>query len=116
MFEHIFTKVHDKNKEIKLIGVWGKDGLELEKKCFSEAIAIDLEFVGAELADIISKLELTKVAPENYSLKLGFNNYYLLVFSLTSDFFLIILADQSVILGKLKFYLDSFKKNIATLL
>ena len=116
MFEEIFEKFKDKNKEIKLIGVWGKDGLELEKRLYSDLAQFDMEFAGAELADIITKLESIKLSPENYYIKLNFYDNVLMIFSLTPDFFLMMLADQTVIPGKLVFYLNLYRENLISTL
>ena len=40
MFEDIFSAIQEKNPEIKCIGVWGKDGLELERSTFSDCSMI----------------------------------------------------------------------------
>ena len=112
MFEDIFAKVYDKNKEIKVLGVWGKDGLVLEKKYFSQADDVDLDFTGAELADVLAKIDKTKIAPNKYFLNLNFGEYYLLIYSLTPEFFLVILADDTIITGKLSFYLDLYREKL----
>lgn len=116
MFENIFSKLHDKNKEIKMMGVWGKDGLELEKKIFSEAVEINLELAGAELADIISKLDSLKLSPEKYFIKLYFYGYFLVIFSLTSEYFLLMVTDPTVIHGKLNFYFNIYKNDLVAAL
>lgn len=116
MFEEIFSKFHEKNREIKVIGVWGKDGLELEKKYFSVAEGIDLDFTGAELADVISKIEKIKVAPQNYLIKLCFKEYLLIVYSLTPEFFMVMLTGTDLIVGKLSFYLDLFRNKLISIL
>jgi len=112
LFEEIFAAFYKKNNEIKVMGVWGKDGLELEKKYFSEIKDIDLEFSGAEIADIASKLDSTRISPEAFFIKLHFHKYFLIIFSLTPDYFLMILSDKNVIEGKLKFYLNLYKEKI----
>ena len=117
MFQSIFKKFHDKNDGIKVIGVWGKDGLELDKAYFADVQDVDLEFSGAELADIISKLDQTKVSPENFFLKLSYHSYYLRIFSLTPDYFLMILAGQNdVIDGKINFYIKMYRDDLIALL
>ena len=72
MFEQVFSTFYQKNKEIKAIGVWGKDGLELEKKYFAQLDKgdVDLEFSGAELADIIARLDSLKMSPKTFFIKL----------------------------------------------
>lgn len=116
MFEQIFRKLHEKNNEILIVGVWGKDGLELEKKYFSDISGIDLELAGAELADIISKLDKLRIAPEGYFIRLHFHGYSLLIFSLTPDFFLVVVTEKAIIPGKLHFYLDLYKSKLISAL
>lgn len=116
MFEQIFSKFHEKNDAIKAMGVWGKDGLELEKAYFSDVDDVDLEFSGAELADILSKLDSTKLGPQNYLVKINMGRFAMHIFSLTPYYFLIILSSPSAIDGKLQFYLDLYKDRIVALL
>ena len=116
MFEEIFDKFFSKNKEIRVIGVWGKDGLELEKKFFSETQEFDLEFTGAEIADILTKFDGIKISPDDYFIKLGFKEYLMMVFSLTPEYFLIIISEKGVFPGKLSFYLNLYKNNIVSVL
>ncbi len=110
MFEDIFIKFQDKNREIKVMGIWGKDGLVLEKKYFSEASDVDLELTGAELADVISRFERMKLSMDKYFINLQLNGYFLIISSLTPDYFLMMVTDPTIVPGKLKFYLDLYKK------
>lgn len=116
MFEEIFSKVYEQNSEIKVIGVWGKDGLELEKKFYEDIPDFDLEFSGAELADILTKLDNTRVSPENFLVRLKVGKYDMLLFSLTSEYFLIILGGSGIITGKLSFYLNLYREQMASAL
>ncbi|HLP48039.1 MAG TPA: hypothetical protein VK469_19000 [Candidatus Kapabacteria bacterium] len=116
MFEDTFCKLQEKNTEIKMIGVWGKDGLELERKYFSGTFEINMELAGAEMADIISKLDTLKLSLEKYFIKLLFHGYFLIIYSLTPEYFLMLITDSSIIPGKLNFYFDLYKQElIATL-
>jgi predicted regulator of Ras-like GTPase activity (Roadblock/LC7/MglB family) len=112
LFEEIFKKIQSKNREIKVIGVWGKDGLELDKMEFFSLQNVNLELVGAEIADIISRLNKIKTSPESYYMKLNFDEYLLFVFKLTKDFFLITLTGKEIIKGKLFFYIDIYKNKL----
>ena len=116
MFEDIFIKLQDKNREIKVMGIWGKDGLVLEKKYFSEASEVDLGLTGAELADVISRFERMKLSTEKYFINLQLKGYFLLIFSLTPDYFLTIVTDPAIIPGKLKFYLDLYENKLISAL
>ncbi|MCX6578785.1 MAG: hypothetical protein NT166_01210 [Candidatus Aminicenantes bacterium] len=112
MFDDTFCKLHEKNKEIKMMGIWGKDGLELERKYFSGAVEIDLELAGAEMADIISKLDSLKFSLEKYFIKLHFHGYFLIIFSVTPEYFLMLITNPSIIPGKLNFYFDLYKHEL----
>jgi predicted regulator of Ras-like GTPase activity (Roadblock/LC7/MglB family) len=120
LFEEIFTRFHERNKSIKAVGVWGKDGLELEKRYFSNSSeitrSIDLEFSSAELADILTKLDRTKSASDRFFMKLNYRGLILMIYSLTRDYFLVILTGEDIIEGKLKFYLDLYKEQLIGLL
>jgi predicted regulator of Ras-like GTPase activity (Roadblock/LC7/MglB family) len=103
LFEEIFTKIHDKNKELRCVGIWGKDGLELEKKVFSE-YKVDIELMGAQLADALTRFESISLSSLHQTIRVIFPEYVLLVFSLTPDYFLVVLADRNIIPGKIDFY------------
>jgi len=112
LFEDIFKKIQKKNREIKVIGIWGKDGLELDKMVFFSIKNLDVELIGAEMADIISKLNKIKTSPESYYMKLEFDDYLLFIFKLTEDFFLITLTGEEIIKGKLFFYVDLYRNKL----
>ena len=116
MFEEIFSDFFAKNEAIKVIGIWGRDGLELERKIFSETGDIDLDLFGAEIADIITRIEGIKSSARTYYMNLIFENYFLMIFSLTKDYFLIILADKEMVPGRLVFFNEVFKQRIISLL
>lgn len=103
MFEDIFTSIQKKNSEIKCIGVWGKDGLELEHKDFSE-FRQDIELIGAQLADILTRFETISQSSLSHNLRVNYVDSTLLVFSLTKDYFMVVLTDHTVIPGRLDFY------------
>lgn len=104
MFEDIFSSIHKKNGEIKCIGVWGKDGLELEHKEFSE-FRQDIELIGAQLADILTRFETISQSSLSHSVRVNYADSALMVFSLTKDYFMVVLAERSIIPGKLEFYI-----------
>jgi predicted regulator of Ras-like GTPase activity (Roadblock/LC7/MglB family) len=116
LFEDTFCKLQEKNKEIKMIGIWGKDGLELERKYFSTAVELNLELAGAEMADIVTKLDSLKFSLEKYFIKLHFHGYSLIIFSVTSEYFLMLITDPSIIPGKLNFYFDLYKHELTAAL
>ena len=105
MFEQVFKKLHETNPEIRCIGVWGKDGLELERMVFAD-FALDLDLLGAQIADIVNKFDGLKLDAQHCSIRMDQDNYYLAVFSLTRDYFMVVVADPTIIPGRLQFYLD----------
>lgn len=116
MFDEIFTTFYKKNPEILVMGVWGKDGLVLENRQFSDNRGIDLDFAGAELAYVLSRMDKIKIEPQKYHIKIALGDNLVLVYSLTPDFFLVILTDKSIIFGKLNFYFEIFREKIVALL
>ena len=116
MFEDIFTALHEKNREVKLMGVWGKDGLELERKDFSQEGEVNLDLAGAEVADVISKFQRLKPAPDKFFMRLQFHGYLLIVFPLTPEFFLMMVTSQDAIPGKLSFYVELHKDKLISAL
>jgi predicted regulator of Ras-like GTPase activity (Roadblock/LC7/MglB family) len=104
LFEEIFNKIQSKNNEIKCIGIWGKDGLELERLAYKE-FTQDVELLGAMLADVLSRFETVTMSALNHSLRINYPDETLLVFSLTSDYFMVILAERGILPGKLDFYI-----------
>jgi len=116
LFDEIFTTFYKKNPGIMVMGVWGKDGLVLENSFFPGKPAIDLDFAGAELAYVLSRLDKIKIQPQKYYIKIALGDDILLVYSLTPDFFLVMLADKSIIFGKLNFYFDIFREKIIAIL
>jgi hypothetical protein len=106
LFEDTFKAFYERNKEIKAIGVWGKD----------ENLNVDLEFSGAELADIIARLDHIKISPRTVFIRLQFQKYILIIYSLTAEYFLMILADPDIIEGKMKFYLNLYENQLVAAL
>jgi predicted regulator of Ras-like GTPase activity (Roadblock/LC7/MglB family) len=103
LFEDIFNKIQKQNKEIKCIGIWGKDGLELERMGYKE-FSQDIELMGAMLADVLSRFETVTLSALNHMIRINYTDETLMVFSLTGDYFMVILAERGIIPGKLDFY------------
>jgi predicted regulator of Ras-like GTPase activity (Roadblock/LC7/MglB family) len=115
LFEKIFDEIQVNNPEIRCIGVWGRDGLVLEKKVFVEN-PTDLELLGAQIADITAKFDSIKMTSQRYNLKIDIEDSFLMVFSLTADYFMVVLTDRTTIPGKLAFYVDALKNKLISLL
>lgn len=108
MFEDTFGKIQEKNRELRCIGIWGKDGLELEKRVYSE-FKVDVELLGAQLADALARFESISLSSLHQTIRVMFPDYVLLVFSLTPDYFLVVLADRNIIPGKIDFYVRLYR-------
>jgi predicted regulator of Ras-like GTPase activity (Roadblock/LC7/MglB family) len=111
LFEGFFKKLYSHNPEIRLVGIWGKDGLGLEETRFGE-VGVDLELIGAEMADIVSKISHARFTPKSYSMKLKVNESLLNVYELTPEFFLIVVSTEDIITGKLNFYVGRYKAEL----
>jgi hypothetical protein len=115
LFEAIFSDIHQRNPETYLIGVWGRDGLELEKATFLPP-DMNIDLLGAELADILAKLDHLEVTSADVSIEYNLGQFKIFVFSLNAEYFLLLVSSQSQITGKLKFYLNLKKSAILSIL
>lgn len=115
LFKDIFDAIRAKNPEICLIGIWGKDGLELEKAVYAPA-DMDLELLGAEIADVASKIDKTKLFSGDYGMECQHNRLKIFVSSLTPVYFLMAVSAEGAITGKLKFYLELNRSKLQSLL
>ena len=115
MFNAVFDDLHRKVPEIRMVGVWGTDGLELEKKVFVP-LKVDLDFLGAEVAEFITKINGIQPTPESVKVKLVVDSGWLYVFRLTPEFFLIMLADPTVLNGRVSFYADLYRSKLEEVL
>jgi predicted regulator of Ras-like GTPase activity (Roadblock/LC7/MglB family) len=115
LFKTIFNDIHQYNPEMYLIGIWGKDGLELEKSTYLPS-SIDIDLLGAELADVLARLDHFEVAGADISIEYISGQFKILVHSLNAGYFLLLVSSQNQITGKLKFYLNLKKSNILSLL
>lgn len=111
LFEDIFNQIQNKNKEIKCIGIWGKDGLELERMGYME-FSQDIELLGAMLADVLSRFETVTLSALNHMIRINYVDETLIVFSLTGDYFMVVLAERDIIPGKLDFYVKIHRDKI----
>jgi predicted regulator of Ras-like GTPase activity (Roadblock/LC7/MglB family) len=115
LFETIFSDIHQRNPETYLIGIWGRDGLELEKATYLPS-SMDIDLLGAELADVLAKLDNLEVAGADICIEYNSGQFKIFVFSLNAGYFLLLVSSQNQITGKLKFYLNLKKSDILSLL
>ena len=115
MFETIFNDIHQRNPETYLIGIWGRDGLELEKATYLPS-SMDIDLLGAELADVLAKLDNLEVAGADICIEYISGQFRIFVYSLNAGYFLLLVSSQKLITGKLKFYLNLKKSDILSLL
>jgi predicted regulator of Ras-like GTPase activity (Roadblock/LC7/MglB family) len=115
VFDLLFEEIARKNPEIHLIGIWGKDGLELEKRCLNRA-EMNAELLGAEIADVVQRIDQLQLAPGRFSLEYVTGRQKVLVFSLTNGYFLLVVAGPELISGRLAFYLSLNRERLASLL
>lgn len=115
MFDKLFDEIKKSNPELLMIGVWGKDGLELERRIWN-SLELDLELLGAQLADVVAKMDGVRLFSGQYDLEYVTNRLKVLVVSLSPQYFLLAVAGEALISGKLKFYLNLNKKSLLALL
>jgi predicted regulator of Ras-like GTPase activity (Roadblock/LC7/MglB family) len=115
LFKTIFDDIQLKNPETYLIGIWGRDGLELEKASYLPA-SIDIDLLGAELADVLAKLGKLEVSSADICIEYISGQFRIFVYSLNAGYFLLLVSNQNQLSGKLKFYLNLKKSNILSLL
>lgn len=115
MFDQVFAGLAKQVPEIRMAGVWGTDGLELEKRIFSP-LQVEVDFLGAEVADIVTRINGIQPAPDSARVRLELAGSRLYVYRVTRDFFLILLVDAAVIEGRLNFYADLCAASLAQLL
>lgn len=115
MFKEIFDDIHAHNPDTYLIGIWGKDGLELDKAVYLPPEA-DMDLIGAELADVVGKLDNLDLDRAGFLIEYVSGKFKIMVLSLNSGYFLLLVSGKNMISGKLKFYLDLKKDGILALL
>jgi predicted regulator of Ras-like GTPase activity (Roadblock/LC7/MglB family) len=115
LFETIFNDIHQRNPETYLIGIWGRDGLELEKATYLPS-NMDIDLLGAELADVLSKLDNLEMSGSDICIEYNSGQFKIFVYSMNTGYFLLLVSSQKQITGKLKFYLNLKKSDILSLL
>jgi hypothetical protein len=113
LFKTIFHDLIDKNEGIECVGVWGRDGLELEKLICANP-EFNFELFGAEIADIVSKI--STISFDNYTLEYVTERFKTIVFSLKPEYFLLVYGRLDLISGKLKYHVEMNKERLTALL
>lgn len=104
MFEKIFDGIVEKNSSVKMIGVWGKDGLVLERKSYRDD-ELDKDMVGAEVAEVLSGISKLSYAKDDTHIRLETKDSYIFVVTISRDYFIITVTEKDIIFGKLLFYI-----------
>ena len=112
MFENVFDQIQGKNPSVKVIGIWGKDGLELEKKYYIDESDPDIDMTGAQIADIMSKVSNLKFVSEKSHFTLEGESSTLLIYAISADYFLIVMSGNDLVMGKLLFYLSLYRNDL----
>jgi hypothetical protein len=115
LFKTIFNEVQARNPEVYLIGIWGKDGLELEKAVYLPP-ETDMDLLGAELAEVVGKLDNLEATQADFHIEYVAGKFKIMVHSLNSGYFLLLISGLNLISGKLNYYLNLKKDSILALL
>lgn len=110
MFEEIYRDIVT-DKKVKLIGIWDKDGLEIDKIIYQDGDRINTDVIGAEIADVTSRLSELKYQ-NAYHLKLEYQEFDIFVFSLMKEYFLLMATAKDAISTKIKYLVDIHKDRI----
>jgi len=117
VFEVIFDKIKDYEENIKMIGVWGIDGLVIEKKEYTDNIEVNYELIGAEFADIVKRALMVSIDNKNeLFINLSGKDCEIMLVSLNNEYFLIIFSNKKSLKSKIKFLISFYKKEILNLL
>jgi len=113
LFSEIFANLAIKNPDIQCIGVWGADGLELEKAIYAPSF-VDVDLLGAQIADVMAKL--SSLTPDWQSMEFCSPQYKAHVFIMTGGFFLIVITSNEQITGKLRYHVNFIRNELIALL
>lgn len=111
MFEQYYEKVTRGESGIYMIGIWDKDGLEVDKKVYRNLKKINSEILGAEIADVVSRLSEFKYYTR-YTIKLEYEGFHILVFSMSQDYFLLVVGKSDIISGRIGFHVHRHRDEI----
>jgi hypothetical protein len=64
------------------------------------------------LADVLTRFETITQSALNHMMRINYLNESLIVFSLTSDYFMVVLAEKGIIPGKLDFHIKIHRDKI----
>jgi hypothetical protein len=71
-----------------------------------------MDLIGAELAEVVGKLDNLDVDRADFQIEYVSGKFKIMVLSLNSGYFLLLVSGKSLISGKLKFYLDLKRDDI----
>ena len=115
MFEKIFDEIVEKNSSVKMIGLWGKDGLVLERKSYRDD-DLDKDMVGAEVAEVLSGISKMSYAGDETHIRLETKDSYIFIFTISRDYFIIVVTEKDIIFGKLLFYIKLKERELFSFL
>jgi len=115
LFEKYFDSIYDKNRSVKMLGIWGKDGLVLERKAYGDD-NLDKDMVGAEIAEILSGISRLSYINDETHIKLETDDSFIWVQTINKDYFLIAITNKDIIFGKLLFYIKQSQKDFLSIL
>ena len=115
MFEEWFKQIKQKNPDVLSISVWGKDGLEVERRSF-EVVDVDWDSFGPGMTEVFRKIKSLGQISEDLFLVLKYESHHTIIYDLGADCFLIIIALPILIPGKLKFSLDLVKEQLTAVI
>ncbi len=110
MFKNLFEYISTKIPEIEVIAVIGKDGLVIDRRVIrKDKEENDIDFFGAELTDVVQRIDRSGIGSEGYFVQLRFHSKLLMLSSYAPEFFIIAIAPSDFIANKFNFFLNNYK-------
>jgi len=115
LFNDIFFFLKSRVPEISYIGIWDRDGLEVERVHYDRH-NFNTELLGAECADIVTRLSRASGGKAPGLLEARWQENVITATALKGSFFLLAMTTSPAIAAKTRFYLQSASHKINSLL
>ncbi len=115
MFSDIFQLIKNRVPEISYIGIWDRDGLEVERILYGRQ-QLNTELLGAECADMVSRLAGLSEGRVPGVIEARWQDNTISALPLNQSFFLLVLTGAPALPGKTRFYMQINAPRLAAML
>lgn len=112
MFDDLFERLTKAFPEIRYLGVWGRDGLELTRYEVSGGVSPEIELLGAEMGDMANRLEQSHLDDQSSRLSGRWRGMLVLHTPVNRDYFLLVAADPRLLEGKFRFVMERVRPDL----